>query len=142
MRSDTFGLAQMSAEIAMELQAGRGPRLIFSAACASGLHALIRGAMLIHSGEAKRVLVAAAEASIHPLFLGSFKRLGLLPRPGVGCRPFDLHRDGFLMSEAAAAVCLEAQPYGEESPPQKDSPLPRVFLHVRHGRGCVSSHRQ
>jgi 3-oxoacyl-[acyl-carrier-protein] synthase II len=85
-----------------------GPGLTLSAACASGLHALIRGAMMIRSGEADRVLVVAAEASVSPLFLGSFRRMGVLPREEIGCRPFDRDRDGFLMSEAAAAVCLEA----------------------------------
>jgi 3-oxoacyl-[acyl-carrier-protein] synthase II len=84
-----------------------GPSLTLSAACASGLHALIRGAMMILSGEADRVLVVAAEASVSPLFLGSFQRMGVLPAEGIGCRPFDQDRDGFLMSEAAAAVCLE-----------------------------------
>jgi 3-oxoacyl-[acyl-carrier-protein] synthase II len=86
-----------------------GASLTISAACASGIHALIRAAMMIQSGEATRVLVLAAEASVHPLFLGSFKRLGVLPREEIGCRPFDVDRDGFLMSEAAAAVCLEAR---------------------------------
>jgi 3-oxoacyl-[acyl-carrier-protein] synthase II len=79
-----------------------------SAACASGLHALIRGAMMIRSGEADRVLVVAAEASVSPIFLGCFQRMGVLPAEGIGCRPFDEARNGFLMSEAAAAVCLEA----------------------------------
>jgi 3-oxoacyl-(acyl-carrier-protein) synthase len=50
-----------------------GPSLTLSAACASGLHALIRGAMMIRSGEADRVLVVAAEASVSPIFLGSFR---------------------------------------------------------------------
>jgi 3-oxoacyl-[acyl-carrier-protein] synthase II len=90
-----------------------------SAACASGLHALIRGAMMIRSREVDRVLVVAAEASVHPLFLGSFQRLGVLPREGHGCRPYDEARGGFLMSEAAAAVCLEAaEPAAGSSPPQ------------------------
>lgn len=106
-RSDSFGLAQIATDLATEMRLGRGPKLTLSAACASGLHALIRAAMLLRSGEARRVLVVATEASVHPLFLASFQRLGVLPRPGVGCRPFDTNRDGFLMSEAAAAVCLE-----------------------------------
>ena len=85
-----------------------GPSLTVSAACASGLHALIRAAMMIRGGEAERVLVVAAEASVSPIFLGCFGRLGVLPPEGAGCRPFDRERSGFLMSEAAAAVCLEA----------------------------------
>jgi 3-oxoacyl-[acyl-carrier-protein] synthase II len=103
-----FGLAETANDVANVLGL-HGPRLTVSAACASGLHALIRGTMLIQSGEARRVLVVAAEASVHPLFLASFARLGVLPAKEMGCRPFDQKRDGFLMSEAAAAVCLEAE---------------------------------
>jgi hypothetical protein len=66
----------------------------------SGLHALIRAAMMIRTGEVRQALVVATEGSVHPLFLGSFQRLGVLARPGEGCRPFDRNRTGFYMSEA------------------------------------------
>jgi 3-oxoacyl-(acyl-carrier-protein) synthase len=97
--------------VATELSVG-GPRLTVSAACASGLHALIRGAMLIQSGQFERVLVVACEASVCSLFLASFSRLGVLSPAGFGCRPFDRFRAGFLMSEAAASVLLEARGTG------------------------------
>lgn len=103
-----FGLASIAAAVRGSLPLLDGPSITLSAACASGLHALIRASMMIRNREADRVLVVAAEASVNPLFLGSFKRLGVLPREDVGCRPFDETRDGFLMSEASAAVCLEA----------------------------------
>jgi 3-oxoacyl-[acyl-carrier-protein] synthase II len=103
-----FGLAGMAKDLADHIGLTSGPRLTLSAACASGLHALIRGCMMIQTGETRRVLVVAAEASVHPLFIASFNRLGVLPPAGVPCRPFDLNRQGFLMSDAAAAVCLEA----------------------------------
>jgi 3-oxoacyl-[acyl-carrier-protein] synthase II len=107
---DAFGLSELGSSIARALQFGAGPILTYSAACASGLHALIQATLLLKSGGAKRAIVVAAEASVHPLFIGSFKRLGVLPAEGVGCRPFDRDRDGFLISEAAAAVCLEIDP--------------------------------
>jgi 3-oxoacyl-[acyl-carrier-protein] synthase II len=108
------GLGDIAAGVA-EALGFQGPRLTVSAACASGLHALIRGAMMIESGEVRQVMVVAAEASVLPLFLGSFQRLGVLAKPGTGCRPFDCNRDGFFMSEAAAAVLLEAS-HANESP--------------------------
>lgn len=111
-RSHCFGLANVATDVAATLSIG-GPRLTVSAACASGLHALIRGTMLIQSGLARRVLVLASESSVCPLFLASFARLGVLPPSGFGCRPFDRNRAGFLMSEAAAAVLLTA---GESAP--------------------------
>jgi 3-oxoacyl-[acyl-carrier-protein] synthase II len=104
---DLAGIGEVAAEVARAVGLGCGPRMTISAACASGLEALIRGVTMIRWGEAERVLVVAAESSLHPLFLGSFARLGVLPGAGVGCRPFDETREGFLMSEAAAAVCLE-----------------------------------
>jgi 3-oxoacyl-[acyl-carrier-protein] synthase II len=64
--------------------------------------------MAIERGEARRALVVAVEASVHPLFISSFKRLGVLAPEGYGCRPFDSQRKGFVISEAAAAVCLES----------------------------------
>ena len=113
------GLAEVATKVAHNLGISGGPLLTMSAACASGLHALIRGAMLIRSGECQRVLVVAAEASLHPIFIASFQRLGVIPPTGLGCRPFDEERRGFLMSEAAAAVCLEAE--DADSPPSPDT---------------------
>ena len=103
-------MAQVCSQVCDQLQLGPGPQLTISAACASGLHALIRASMMIAAGEVQRALVVATEASVHPLFVGSFRRLGVLCDEGVLCRPFDIHRSGFLMSEVAAAVCLEAHP--------------------------------
>lgn len=105
--SFSYGLSNLATSLATEMGIHAGPRATLSAACASGIHALLHATMLIRSNQARRVLVVAAEASVHPLFIGSFKRLGVLPREGVGCRPFDRDRDGFLVSEAAAAVCVE-----------------------------------
>jgi 3-oxoacyl-[acyl-carrier-protein] synthase II len=103
------GIGDLSGEIAAAFGLQGGPRLTVSAACASGLHALIRGALMIRAAEAQRALVVAAEASVHELFLASFKRLGVLAKVGDGCRPFDQARSGFVMSEAGAAICLEGE---------------------------------
>ena len=100
MRSPRHSAGEFDSDTARERHSRRRAR--------SGLHALIHATMLIQSGRVKRALVVAAEASVHPLFVGSFRRLGVLPPEGFGCRPFDQDRAGFLMSESAAAVCLEA----------------------------------
>ncbi len=102
-----FGMATLAAAVAASLSLGDGPRLTVSAACAGGLQALARGVLLLRAGDADRVLIVAAEASVLPMFVASFARLGVLPPAGELCRPFDVDRQGFLMSEAAAAVCLE-----------------------------------
>jgi 3-oxoacyl-[acyl-carrier-protein] synthase II len=102
-----IGVHTVANDLARELRMGGGPRLTYSAACASGLQALIRAVLMMRSGEIDRALVVGAEAALHPLFLACFDRLGVLPKEGIGCRPFDETRDGFLVTEAAAAVCLE-----------------------------------
>jgi 3-oxoacyl-[acyl-carrier-protein] synthase II len=107
--SIAVGVGQIGSTLAQNLGFGIGPRSTISAACASGLHALLSATLMIQSGAARRVLVVGVEASVHPLFIGSFARLGVVAPPGDFCRPFDVNRKGFLMSEAAAAVCLEAR---------------------------------
>jgi 3-oxoacyl-[acyl-carrier-protein] synthase II len=101
-------LAQIDAEIAREFKFGPGPRLTISSACSSGLHALLRATMAIESAEIRRALIVGVEASVHPLFISSFRRLGVLAPEGHGCRPFDQQRRGFVISEAAATLCLES----------------------------------
>jgi len=84
------------------------------AACASGVFALHQAAQAIWRGEIARAVVIAADASLHPLFEGSFARLGVLaPLDEDGnrrCDPFAEEGRGFFLSEAAAAVVLEAEP--------------------------------
>jgi 3-oxoacyl-[acyl-carrier-protein] synthase II len=118
-------------DIAADLAPGDALRLTYSGACASGLIALIRAAMLIEAGEADRVLVVASEASVHPLFVNSFKRLGVLAPPEIGCRPFDHQRSGFLMSEAAAAVCLQARPTEFHAIAHSGTPVPEPDATIR-----------
>jgi 3-oxoacyl-[acyl-carrier-protein] synthase II len=101
------GVGQTAGLLGHELRIG-GARTTISAACASGLVALATAVNMIAAGQADRALVVAVEASVHPLFIASFARLGVTAPPGHGCRPFDRARAGFLMSEAAAAVCLDS----------------------------------
>lgn len=89
----------------------RGPTLCPVAACATGLVSLIRGADLIRSGECDVVLAGSSDASLLPIVLGSFQRLGVLARgfddPATACRPFDAERSGFVIGEGAAVLTLE-----------------------------------
>lgn len=95
----------------------RGPALCPVAACATGLVSLIRGADLIRSGECDVVLAGSSDASLVPIVLGSFQRLGVMARgfsePAVACRPFDAERSGFVIGEGAALLVLEACEHAE-----------------------------
>lgn len=89
----------------------RGPSLCPVAACATGLVSILRGAELIHSGTCDVVLAGSTDASLVPIVLGSFQRLGVMARgfedPAKACRPFDSDRSGFVIGEGAAVLVLE-----------------------------------
>ena len=85
--------------------AATGPRLTPVAACATGVVAVARGVDLIRHGTCDRVVCGAADASVHPLTLASFRKLGVLTNDAV--RPFDANRSGFAVGEGAAAFVLE-----------------------------------
>jgi 3-oxoacyl-(acyl-carrier-protein) synthase len=120
---DAFGLSSIAADLHRRYGI-RGPVVTVSGACASGLHALIRATLLLQHGDATQALVVAAESSLHPLFLSSFRRLGVLPPPGARCQPFDEDRSGFLCSEAAAAVMI----HRTDAPLADDVAVDRVAL--------------
>jgi 3-oxoacyl-[acyl-carrier-protein] synthase II len=89
----------------------RGPCLAPVAACATGLIAALQGAALIRRGVCDLAIVGAGDASLDPLVLGSFRRMGILARigddPCRAVRPWDRDRSGFLVGEGAAVLVLE-----------------------------------
>jgi len=76
------------------------------AACATGIWAIAQGTLLIHTGQCQRVVVGAVEAPITPLTLAGFGQMGALAI--AGAYPFDLHREGLVLGEAASILVLES----------------------------------
>lgn len=103
------GLASVAAGIRCEMGMA-GPCRTVSAACSSGLQALVMAALAIEAGECSEALVVAVESSLHPIFAQNFRRLGVYSDSVAGCRPFARQRSGFALSEAAAAVWLASTP--------------------------------
>ncbi|MFH1858320.1 MAG: beta-ketoacyl-[acyl-carrier-protein] synthase family protein [Candidatus Omnitrophota bacterium] len=83
----------------------RGPALNVVTACATGTHAVIRAAHLILDGYADAVIAGASDASLTPLLLSGYDRMGVMSHRGIF--PFDRRRDGFVIGEGAAAFVLE-----------------------------------
>lgn len=90
----------------------KGPTLAVSTACASGAHAIGEAARIIRSGDADVVITGGAEAPITEIIIGGFSRIRALSlrnqAPKQACRPFDRDRDGFVVSEGAGLLVLEA----------------------------------
>lgn len=77
----------------------------FSAACATGTVNIIQGCKMIENDLCDAVICGSAETSIHPLYISSFKNMGVLSKQGV--RPFDSQRDGFAIGEGAGFIVVE-----------------------------------
>ena len=87
----------------------KGATLGFSSACASSAHALGHAADLIRLGRQKIMFVVGAE-DCHPcniLPFASLRALSTQTDPALTPRPFDRHRDGFVITGGAAVLVLE-----------------------------------
>ncbi len=103
-----------SATVNVSIDSGfRGPAITISSGCATGLDALEWGAEQIRRNRADAALVGATECPIFPMSFASGCSLGILSKrndePDKAMRPFDRHRDGIVLSEAAVAVILERE---------------------------------
>jgi 3-oxoacyl-[acyl-carrier-protein] synthase II len=89
----------------------RGTTYVISSACASASHAIATSYTRIQDGPEEMVLTGGADACITPLSFGGFIALRAMStrndEPQKACRPFDLHRDGFVMGEGAGIILLE-----------------------------------
>ena len=88
----------------------RGPNFSPTSACASSSHAIGEAMWMIRRGDADLMLAGGTEACLTPLIMSGFHSLTALscnPVPEKACRPFDLNRDGFVLSEGAGVLVLE-----------------------------------
>jgi 3-oxoacyl-[acyl-carrier-protein] synthase II len=77
------------------------------AACATGIWAIGQAANLVQTGQCQRVIAGAVEAPITPLTIAGFQQMGVLAK--TGAYPFDLHREGLVLGEGAAAFVVESE---------------------------------
>lgn len=91
----------------------RGPALTLNTACSAGGDAVMAAAMLILAGEAKAALVMGGESILEASIVSSLSQAKALSRnndsPKTASRPFDLHRDGFVIGEGGGAIVLETE---------------------------------
>jgi len=90
----------------------KGMNFSVVAACASSTIALIDAMNYIRLGKADVLIVGGSEAAVTEVGIGAFSAMKALSErnddPVTASRPFDLHRDGFVMGEGAGCMVLES----------------------------------
>jgi 3-oxoacyl-[acyl-carrier-protein] synthase II len=88
-----------------------GPNYTCLTACAASSQAIGEGAELIREGDADIMVCGGSHSMIHPLGVTGFNLLTALSthntNPQKASKPFDLHRDGFVLGEGSGMVILE-----------------------------------
>ena len=89
----------------------RGPNLALVTACTTGTHSIGVAARAIAYGDAELMLAGGAEMATTELAIGGFCMAKALSTrnedPEGASRPWDSDRDGFVLSDGAAALMLE-----------------------------------
>jgi 3-oxoacyl-[acyl-carrier-protein] synthase II len=100
-----------SAQIALRLQV-RGPNFTIGNACASGLNALGEAWRYIRDGTCDVMLAGGTDALIDPTEIAGFANSRAVTlqndEPERASRPFDEHRDGFVLSEGSVIMTVES----------------------------------
>jgi len=90
----------------------KGPNTSVVTACATGNHAIGDAFKVIERGDADLMIAGGAEAIIVPLTMAGFCAMKAMTtrndEPPRASRPFEADRDGFVPSEGAGIVILEA----------------------------------
>ncbi|MCC7127147.1 MAG: beta-ketoacyl synthase chain length factor [Acidobacteria bacterium] len=113
----------------------RGPNLTILQREAGALTAVHRGAELIRSGAADRVIAGVVD-HVSPLLHALLDRFEALARPDDHgdemARPFDAARNGFLLAEGACVLVLERRSVAHER-------KARVYAAVQTGGGAFDA---
>jgi 3-oxoacyl-[acyl-carrier-protein] synthase II len=128
-----------------------GPNFNCLTACAASAQAIGEAVELIRYGDADLMLAGGAHSMIHPLGVTGFNRLTALSTrndaPTKASRPFDLHRDGFVLGEGAGMLVFEelehakkrgAIIYGELTGYGSTADAFRVTDSHEEGRGAIA----
>jgi 3-oxoacyl-[acyl-carrier-protein] synthase II len=89
----------------------RGPNMSGTSACAAGAQAIGEAYRTIQEGDCDVIMAGGCESTLNLIGLLGFILLGALATryetPQTASRPFDRRRNGFVLSEGAAALVLE-----------------------------------
>ena len=89
----------------------RGVNYSIAAACASATNAMGNAYQVIQNGGADLIVTGGSEAAVTPMGVSGFQNMRALStrndEPTRASRPFDIDRDGFVLSEGAGILVFE-----------------------------------
>jgi 3-oxoacyl-[acyl-carrier-protein] synthase II len=89
----------------------KGPNFAVATACASAANSIGSALRAIQYGDADVMVTGGSEAALTPIGLAGFQNMRALSfrtdAPQQASRPFDVDRDGFVLSEGAGVVVIE-----------------------------------
>ena len=95
----------------------KGPNYAMVTACSTGAHCISNAARMIERGDVDVMVAGGAEFATSYTGLGGFASAKALSTrnddPERASRPWDLERDGFVLSDGAGIVVLEELEYAE-----------------------------
>lgn len=91
----------------------KGPNFTTVSSCSSGADAIGEASEMIRRGDVDIAIAGGTEAPICPIAVAGFNACQALSRrntdPKAASRPFEAHRDGFVMGEGSAILVLESE---------------------------------
>lgn len=121
-----------------------GPSETITTACAAGTHSIGYAARLVASGRCDVAIGGGAEAAMTEVGIAAFANMTALSTSG-NSRPFDIRRDGFVITEGAGALVLEdwdhavtrgARIYGELTGAASTSDAHDIVAPIPSGAGA------
>lgn len=96
----------------------QGPSFSVASACASGADGIGTAWMMLRNGVIDVAVAGGAEATITPLGVAAFDRVGAMSRRNedysMTPQPFDKNRDGLVMGEGAGVLVLERESHARQ----------------------------
>ncbi len=136
-----------AAAAAVSIRTGwHGPSETITTACAAGAHSIGHAAWLVASGRCDVAIGGAAEAGMVDIGMAAFSNMTALSTSG-NSRPFDVRRDGFVITEGAGALVLEdwdhavargARIYGELAGSASTADAHHVTAPIPGGSGAAA----
>lgn len=95
-----------------------GPNFGVAGACTTGTHAIGLAFSMLREGRADIMIAGGSESSMTAFTVDCYDVMGALSRsnddPPRASRPFDLHRNGFVIAEGAAVLILENEAHARK----------------------------